>query len=180
MILDESIQHLICEKAGYVPSHSSDFEKLSDDIFHTTRQHLGVNTLKRLFGQLSEVETSKTTLDIIALYLGYSNWNKLRKETEGVNSVFDITNTIFPNRLEHGKIFSVIYSPNRELQLEVMNNGWCKVLSSSAGKLQKGDVLDITSITPHVPLIVNDVIRNESHLGSFIGGIGEGVITINI
>ena len=57
---------------------SGDCEFLSLDIESVTGEHIGVNTLKRLLGFINdEREARISTLDVIARYLGFENWEVL-------------------------------------------------------------------------------------------------------
>ena len=64
MILDPYIQKLIRERLGCALSRPSEFEALALDVETATGEHIGVNTLKRLFGLLSEVTPTETTLNV--------------------------------------------------------------------------------------------------------------------
>jgi hypothetical protein len=180
MIINDIIRKMICEKLGCDLSRSAHFEALSEDIFCKTKERLGINTLKRLFGVIPEVGTTKTTLNIIAKYLGYHNWDLLNKTIEGNNSHFNDMNTIYPKKMTVGARLSISYSPDRTLLLEIVSEDYCKVITSSSGKLQPGDLLDIVSITPSTPFFVNDVIRDGQSIGNYIGGIEGGVSDIHI
>ncbi|MBC3789103.1 hypothetical protein [Spirosoma utsteinense] len=56
-----------------------DFSQLSEAIFSVTGVSLSINTLKRLWGRIHyESVPTRTTLDALALYLGYSGWQSFR------------------------------------------------------------------------------------------------------
>ena len=97
MILDPYIQKLIRERLGCALSRPSEFEALALDIETATGEHIGVNTLKRLFGLLSEVTPTETTLNVVARYLGYGSWRLLKKAVDDKNSVIDEdTSAVYP------------------------------------------------------------------------------------
>jgi hypothetical protein len=179
MILNYNIRKLISEKAGIPLNMSSQFELLSASIFNVTRKTLGVNTLKRLWGILPNVNPSKTTLTIIAEYLGYNDWNTLIQVSENGNSkITGADNTIFPKRLFSGSTFELHYNPNRELQLQVRSDKRCYVEKSVGGKIHEGDILDISDITIGNPLYVSNVEREGKMIGTYQGGINGGVKSI--
>lgn len=171
---------MICEKLGFEVSCNSHFAMLSDDIYRVTKERLSVNTLKRLFGYIQDVTTSKSTLAIIAHYLGYRSWEIFNDSTKDTNSQFNDFYTIYPKEMKVGTLFSITYSPNRELLIEVIEGGGCKIITSSAGKLQQSDLLAIDSITLGAPFVVKDVVRDSQSLGRFVGGREAGVIDIKI
>lgn len=176
MILNHYIQKQIYDKMGLTLNLPSQFEQLSESIFKVTGKTLGVNTLKRLFGKLPDVHTSETTLNIVAEYLGFSDWESLKKISEEGNSKIVQTNmTVYPKDMSEGKSFTLTYAPHRELQLMVKEDKRCLVTSSKGGKLHKGDILDIAEITVGYPFNVQRVERNGASIGAYKGGLEGGV-----
>jgi hypothetical protein len=58
-----------------------DFLDLSSEIFNYTNENISASTLKRLFGKVnSESLPRKTSLDILAKYIGYKNWIYFRNK----------------------------------------------------------------------------------------------------
>jgi hypothetical protein len=176
MVLNSYIQKLIDDKAGLTLNVSPQFELLSESIFKTTGKMLGVNTLKRLFGQLADVHTSKTTLNIIAEYLGYDRWETLKKISENSNSKINGTHiTCYPKEMPEGQSIKVSYEPQRELQLTIRKDKRCLVTLAKGCKIHKGDILEIFDIVTGYPLTVRQVEREGVFIGSYIGGIEGGV-----
>lgn len=181
MVMNRYIQNLIRQKAGLKLNMSSQFEQLSDSILEVTGQKLGVNTLKRLFGKLADVKTSETTLNIMAEYLGYNDWEALEKISEdGNSSINHQGGTVHPKELNEGQPLTLTYEPHRELKLTIRNDKRCLVVSTTGGKLRKGDILDIAEIIIGFPLYVQMVERDGVCLGSYKGGIEGGVIKIEL
>ena len=91
MILDPYIQKLIRERMACDLSRPSQFEALVLVMEAVTGEHIGVNTIKRLFGLLPDVKPTDSTLQTVARYLGYGSWRLLVKAVEGKNSEIDET-----------------------------------------------------------------------------------------
>jgi hypothetical protein len=179
MILDAYIQKMIQEKVECDLMRPAQFEALSEDVYQVTGERLGVNTLKRLFGMLPDVSTTGTTLNIIAQYLGYGSWSVLNKTVAGMNSSFnEAALAFYPKDCEVGTELHVNYAPDREVQLKVISDNCCEVLSANAGKLRAGDMLDIPSIMIGSPFVVRDVVRDGKSLGNYVGGIEGGVTRV--
>ena len=54
-----------------------EFDQLSEAILNSTGKSISVTTLKRVFGRVrQESAPSKTTLNILASFIGYENWNQ--------------------------------------------------------------------------------------------------------
>ena len=62
-------------------SRSADYDILSQAIRDRSKENLGVNTLKRLFGfKTDKLVPRLSTIDIIAQYLGYEDYEALIKK----------------------------------------------------------------------------------------------------
>jgi hypothetical protein len=179
MILDPYIQKLIRERLGCELSRPSEFDALALDIETATGEHIGVNTLKRLFGLLSEVSPTETTLNIVALYLGYGSWRLLKKVVDDKNSVIDEESSgVYPTDLPWGTRIVVFYEPHRKVSVVVDDDGLCRVEEISGGKLRVGDRLDVPAIFPERPFHAKRLLRDDQDLGSYTGGIEGGVTTV--
>ena len=64
----------------------SDFEYLANQLFEKTHEHLSTSTLMRLWGYTERVKPRKSTLDVLARFLGYNDspafFNTLQPTTE--------------------------------------------------------------------------------------------------
>ena len=123
MILSSYIQNLLRNKVGNHLTLSSQFDTLSKDIYDTTGQNLSINTLKRLFGMQPCVKTSKTTLNILADYLGFKDWEQLNDVSENGNSCLGfLEDVVLIKDLKKDTIIEVCYEPARNLRLQVIDD----------------------------------------------------------
>ena len=80
MANESEILRRIRAMVGLDMSRSADYDVLSQAIRDRTKENLGVNTLKRLFGfKTDKVVPRLSTMDIIAHYLGYEDYETLIK-----------------------------------------------------------------------------------------------------
>lgn len=74
------------EKLGWGSSTdwlNQDFQLLSDRIFEETRVRLSITTLKRVWGKVNyDSVPSISTLNALALFLGYENWSSYRQTVQ--------------------------------------------------------------------------------------------------
>ncbi len=181
MILNPYIQKLIRERMSCDLSRPSQFDALALDIEVRTGEHIGVNTLKRLFGILPDVNPTEATLQTIARYLGYGSWRLLCKSVDDKNSVIDGDNgAIYPSDLPTGTRLAIDYEPHRHVVLEVMPDGLCRVEQVSGGKLMVGDLLDVPMIVPGQPFFSRRLLRCGKDIGSYTGGIEGGITLIHL
>ena len=81
MANESEILRRIRAMVGLDMSRSADYDVLSQAIRDRTKENLGVNTLKRLFGfKTDKVVPRLSTMDILAQYLGYADYETLIKE----------------------------------------------------------------------------------------------------
>ncbi len=177
MKLSPYITELLREKSGVEIRLSRDCELLALDVDSVTGEHIGVNTMKRLLGFIADERTPRTsTLDIVARYLGYANWDALRLMDENSsNSAFDDRDEYLACYLEKGQQVHISYPPNRTLTIENQGDNHFLVLESENSKLQKGDLLTLTHIVRGYPLLVAEVMREGRSLGAFTAGKAQGI-----
>jgi len=182
MKLNEQILNMIRSRVASPLARPSDFEALAADIEARTGEHPGVNTLKRLFGFIdNNVNATRTTLDIVARYLGYASFELLEKCIDDKNSEFaKLTDVVYPQSLAEGTIIEVTYQPLRLVRMKVEADHRCRIVRQENTKLADGDLLDIGQIVVGIPLYVREVVRKGESLSSYVGGREGGVISIKI
>lgn len=76
----DALSRHILETSGVVDVNSSDCKKISEKIFKKTRHIISETTLKRLFGFAKrDTNFSRFTLDTLASYAGFTNWNEFKR-----------------------------------------------------------------------------------------------------
>ena len=168
---------LLREKSGNDIRLSRDCELLALDIESVTGEHIGVNTMKRLLGFIADERTPRTTtLDVIARYLGYADWEALRlHDADMSNSAFDDRDEYLACNMVSGQRLVITYPPNRMLTIEHLDDNHFQVIASENSKLREGDLLTLSHIVRHYPLLVSEVIRDGKSLGAFTAGKAQGI-----
>ncbi len=139
-------------------------------------ERVGVSTLKRLMGIFADERTPRiSTLDIIARYLGFENWDTLSALDDKSNSAFEADGKLIATELSVGQRVEVLYEPNRRLVLEHTEGDRFVVREAENSKLLKGDELRFTHLASGYPLFVSQVERDGADLGQFTAGIKQGV-----
>src|SRR5574344_2658186 len=76
MVLSQITKNRIEKVFGKPIRYSSDYYALAIDIEEKISEHIGVNTLKRLMGEMGPTKEPRlSTLDVIAKYIGFENWD---------------------------------------------------------------------------------------------------------
>lgn len=182
MVLPEEIIEMLRQKSGLSLHAPNDSKLLADAIYAETNEMLGLSTIKRLLGLFHDTRSPRqSTLDIIARYLGSSDWDALMLDKCGSESGFDTSLQHHETAsLAPGTIVRICYHPNRVLELRHLEGITFEVLSYSGTKLQKGDILFIYEIARYFPLIVKDVLRQGRSLGTYVAGRHNGVQEVTL
>lgn len=176
-ILKQKIEEEFGEKILY----SRQCEALTEAILEKTGQRLSLVTLKRLLGfTSSEVMPRLSTLDIIASYCGYKDYESLKGALmdSSLVSDFKFTEIIETKNLEKGSQIILRYDPDRMIHLEYLGESFFIVKESFNSKLQIGDKVKIQSFNKGFELIASEVIREGVNLGSYIAAKQGGITSI--
>jgi len=181
-MLSPIIKEQIETKLGQKIRYHSDLECLCIEIEKETKQKISLNTLKRLFGFIAGVSEPRLyTLDTIALYLGYSNWDVYllsldKSGNSGFNSLQEI-------KIESLPIYSVVefgYEPDRTVQVIFEGQNNFKVISTKNSKLIENDLVEITHFVLNYPLVILNVIREGKSMGRFTAGRVGGLTALKL
>ncbi len=181
MKLSFEIRELLKIKSGRKLIEPSDCDFISLDIYNVTNDRIGVNTLKRLLGFIDDERDARiSTLNILAKYLGYSNWEILSK-AEMSNSTFDkVDGELDVNNLCIGQKIELSYLPDRKIEVEYRGEHKFIVTNSLNSKLQVGDRFKASCLILNYPLIASDVMRQGQCLGQLKAGNISGLTSIKL
>ncbi len=190
MILSTITKQHIEAKLGKCLRYPSDFEQLAYDIERTTKQRISTNTLKRLLGSIESVREPRLfTLDVVAQYLGYANWDiyimSMSKDGISEHQSMDtiethILNEVTVKDLSIGTKVEFHYYPDRKIVLEYRDNNKFKVVGSTNSKLKIDDIVEVNNFQLNYPLIINCVFRNGVNVGRFTAGKISGLTFLKI
>jgi len=176
------IRQHIEKKFGRPVRYHSDCESLSFDIEKETRQKVSVNTIKRLFGIIDGSGSPRLyTLDVLALYLGFANWDVFLMSMEQTgNSGFNSLQEVLVETLPENSVVEFRYEPDRIVKVQLTKEKLFRVLECNNSKLQVNDILHITHFVLGYPLVALHVIRNGIDLGRFTAGRSGGLNFLKI
>lgn len=183
IMLDKKIKELVDTQVGQPVEYSRDMEWLSEEIFRKTHQRISTATLKRVYGLTSQkVDTRLSTLDIIARFLGYENYDTLAKELGIGNSVSGFTqiDTLNATDLNVGTVVEVEYDPDRKLVFTYVGDSRFRVDESYNSKLCVGDLIKVSALAKGFQLIATEVVRDGHIMGGYEAGKNGGLTSITI
>ena len=169
-------------KFGQEIRYPTDCESLSGHISMITKEHVSTSTLKRLLGFVKGTKEPRLfTLDVLAKYLGYENWDLyIEKFSKTDNSEFLNIEQVDVSTHDINDSINFSYEPNREVTLRYLGEFMFEVVMSKNSKLLKQDTLKILHFVKHYPLLINSVVRGEMDMGQFKAGKVSGITNIII
>lgn len=178
------ITRLLKERANLPLNKSVDFEILAQAIKDKTGEGLGTNTLKRLCGyKTRQVEPRHSTMDVIARYLGFSDYDSLIMEIgeEADISMFSPMEIIEAANLNIGRHIKVTYEPNREVELEyVGDNRFIVINVKGSRNIHVGDIMTISRLAKGHRFVASHVWRDGVDLGVYEGAKQQGISELTI
>lgn len=181
-MLSKIIRERIQQKFGQEIRYSKDCEVLAIDISNNTSRKISVSTIKRLFGLAKGIEEPRLyTLDVLAIYIGYKNYDDLLIEFKTANgSEFEILEEVRADSLNMNDELDLQYEPNRSLKLRYLGDSKFELLEVLNSKLKEKDIVVLSHIIIDYPLFLRNVIRKEKNLGSFTAAKISGITSIRI
>ena len=139
-----------------------DFEFLRERIY--ARLHILVSrtTLMRLWGYVEEdVTPRKGTLDILAQFLGYQDWdvycqNSLLPKEQQSSPVMSRRLSV-KNALKYGDKLRLTWQPKRMCDVEYIDDLTFRVVASENTRLQIGDTFQCSLIIEGEPLFLDNL-----------------------
>lgn len=180
-MLPEKLRKEIEKKWGAAVLYPKDCIALSGSIQEHCGKLISSSTLKRLFGFTRQVEQPhRYTLDVLANYAGYRNYDAFLKYDTRDNSSFFHVKGVESKKLSAGNRMEFSYEPGRNVTLCYKGDDLFEVIHSEKSKLIAGDILRFSQVVLNYPLIIMEVIRNDVHLGKFTAGKLNGITGIKI
>lgn len=174
------IKKEIEKRYGRTIRYPRDCEALATEIATVCDERVSASTLKRLYGFVKGTDEPRlSTLDIIATYLGCSNWDKLLQKYSNIEySEFAKIEELSVNQLMAGEKIEFKYEPNRIVLVKYNGSNNFEVLFSENSKLQTGDYFKTLNFVLNYPLFIQEVIRNKIDLGQYKAGKVSGLTSI--
>jgi hypothetical protein len=178
-MLSEIIKKKIENKSGLRIRYVRDCNALAEKISTECRCSISGSTLRRLFGLGGGTgEPRDYTLDLIAAYLGYGDWEELINSfNTAVSSEKPITE-LKPSKLKAGEKFELAYKPHTTIVIEYIGRSKFKALSVKNSRLKEGDIFKASVITLHHPLFILEVETDGMRQDRIIEGKVSGVTSI--
>lgn len=180
----EELKSRVEKKYGRLLSTTTDFDEFSVVLKRIQGETVSPSTLKRIWGYVNDThKTRKFTLDILARYIGYENFDQFvtwLKTNTRYNSSFFNACQLTSGEMECGQMVEIGWSPNRLLTLKYLGDSVFEVMASRNSKLIPGDRFVTGCFIMHQPLLVPFIVRGGENTKPFIAGRNGGLNVIRI
>lgn len=170
---------LLVEKSvGRVMKTPKDFDFLSKTIYSRTHILLSSQTLKRFWGYLNAGNVRRSTLDLLSIFVGYTNYDAFCQccnKNFLVTSMFLLQSNMKSDSLEEGSQIRILWNPDRCILVRYLGNYKFVVEESQNSKLQVGDRFCCQQIIDNCSLLLTDIEREGMKSCNYICGKDGGI-----
>jgi len=153
-----------------------DFDWLASRIVRRTRTYLSPTTLKRTWGYIKdEHQQSRTTLDALARFVGYTDWVEFESQADEVQSNPIVAPHLRTIDLAEDTLLQVRWQPNRQCLFLYLGEGKFVVRESLNSKLHVGDTFSCNLFIEREPLYLNNVVHDGRTMGLYVAGKKGGI-----
>jgi hypothetical protein len=179
IMLSEIIKKKIENKSGLRVRYVRDCNALAEKISTECRCSISGSTIRRLYGLGGGIgEPRVYTLDLIAAYLGYVDWDELLNSFNPAVKSDAYINELKPMKLKIGEKFEIDFEPTTTLHIEYIGKSKFKVLSAENSQLKPDEVFSSNTIILHHPLFALREKSNNTRECRVIEGKVSGVTSI--
>lgn len=172
------LRSLIEKSVGRVMKTPKDFDFLSKTIYARTHTLISSQTLKRFWGYLSAGEVRRSTLDLLSVFVGYTDFEAFRQNCEKNllgTSMFLMQSSLRTDGLEVGSKVRILWNPDRCILVRYLGNCRFVVEESQNSKLLVGDRFCCLQIIDSCSLLLTDIEREGMESCNYICGKDGGV-----
>ena len=157
----------------------TDFDWLSDQVEARTKVHISASTLMRVWGYRQGVTPRRSTLDVLARYLGYADyalfcdWAAERDGEPQSDEV--VANHIETKDLTVGDRLLLTWNPGRRCVVELRDDGRFEVVEAEVTKLSVGDTFACSIFVEHEPLYMSELVHEGGMPMVYVAGKKDGI-----
>lgn len=145
-----------------------DFEALREMIFLRLHILVSATTLKRIWGYIDDsVSTRRSTLDILARYIGYADFDAYENGTvgdiaESPSSPIMARRIDVDEQLQPGDMIRLTWQPGRVCDVEYRGDRVFCVVASQCTRLKAGDTFKCSLMIEDEPLYIDMLVTADS------------------
>ena len=177
----EELKREVERVIGHELTEARDFEQLSNLLLSHTRERLSPTTLKRFWGYLKneEVQTRPHTLDVLARFVGYKNYEDFcakAEQSDEVQSGIKAEEKITTESMRRGQRLVITWRPDRRIVVKHKGNSLFEIVEAEKTKLCVGDTFRCHLMIQHEPLYLDEVVHQGQPAMVYVAGQKDGVV----
>ena len=180
----ESLKAAIEAKMGKRLSTPADFTDLVAAIERETGEHVGITTVKRLWGYIgNDSRMREGTLSVFARFVGYADWTAFCvdvREQGGTDSSFLTEKQVSASSLAVGDCVEFGWLPDRYCLVRHAGDGSFVVEKAVNCKLHVGDTFRAQLFCLGHPLYVADLVQTDGRHASYVAGERNGLTLVRV
>ena len=154
----------------------ADFDWLEERIAAATGERLSASTLMRVWGYRESVATRKTTLDILARFLGKNSFSAfVSKDEECVSNIVKGKKLEVASDLHQGDHIRLTWLPDRVCDVLYEGGMRFRVIRSEKTHLQVGDTFECPLMIEGEPLYLDRLQRDGMSPMTYVCGKKGGI-----
>ncbi len=175
----EKLCREIERQMGWVMKTPADFQLLEERVSARVKDRVSASTLMRLWGYRKGVVTRRSTLDVLARYLGYADyalflaWTKECDEEPQSDEV--MAAHVETKDLAPGDRLELTWNPGRRCVVELRPDGRFEVVEAEVTKLHVGDTFVCSVFVENEPLYMSQLIHDGKAPMVYVAGKKDGV-----
>ena len=173
------------QKFGSSLGAPSDFDRLSVAIEATVGLHIGVSTLKRIWGYVKSPHTPTfATLSLLCRYIGHRDWAAFCSGIRNMDNTehdsgFSTVSVVLLTDEPVGSTFRLRWSGGKGCVIrKVSFPGRFEILEANNLKLISGDTISLDTIAVGQSMFAGDCRRGDRELGTYVGARAGGIQSI--
>lgn len=177
-ILHKKLRDAVEQTAARKMVTPKDFDFLSGMIYERTREMINSFTLKRFWGYIERGGVSRTTLDILSHFAGYTDWNQFSQIADNPpqqESGMIAGTQISTRELQPGDCLRLRWQPDREVMVRFEGLDLFTIIDSQGSKLQVGSTFHSAFFVSGQPLILNCLVMPGQAPCNYACGSSHGI-----
>lgn len=174
----DKLRVLIEKSLGREIKTPKDFSFLSERIFERLHQQISPTTLKRIWGYQQDEGPSRIgTLNILAQFCAYTNWNSFVEDCDkgSSQSTVILKRHIYVDDLQKGNTLQLTWAPDRCCEVEYLGLHSFRILSAQNSKLKAGNTFKCDVFIENEPLYLYDLIQEDNPPVCYAAGSKDGI-----
>lgn len=175
---------LIEKNLNRKPQTPNDFKFVAEAITTKVKETISATTLMRLWGYVKEDRNTRiSTLNILARYLNYSDYNSfieylIAEESEESARIF--SKSIISANLCRGQKIEMTWNPNRRCVVSYLGEAKFEIVLSENSKLKVGDSFSCSHFIINEPLYLFDLNSGGEMIKTYEIGKRSGLTSLKV